>query len=114
MQELDPPPNGDLTRLERSAPPTKIDETAASLESLLQAERNHRNQERFFWIFGCSLLLDIIIFRELGAWGFPIFLLQIVFLFGLAGWMGVETVTVFLERLFYRYLPGGNRSNSDT
>ena len=108
------PTRTDLSRIEGSAPPTKLDETAASLERLLQAERDHRNVERFFWIFGVSILADVIFFHELGiASAIPVYLLQIIFLFGLAGWMGVEQVAVLLDRLFHRYLPGANDPHSD-
>jgi hypothetical protein len=105
----------DLSKIERSAVPTKLDETAASLERLLQAERDNRNQERFFWIFGLSILSDVVIFKALDHWAYsiPIFLLQVIFLIGLAAWMGVDTVSVFLERLFYAYFPGKKDDQSD-
>src|SRR4051794_25223522 len=85
------PSNNDFSRLERTGVPSKSDETAASLERLLQAERDHRNEERFFWIFALTIITDVLFFKFLDSAlvSVPLFLLEIVFLIGLAGWLGV-------------------------
>jgi hypothetical protein len=99
--------SNDFTRLERTSPSTKKDEAASELEQKLQSEKDSRKEERFFWIFDLTILLDIIAFKFLDniALAVIILLLELIFLIGLAGWMGVDRVTLLLIRFFHAYLP---------
>jgi hypothetical protein len=87
-----------------------MDESAATLERLLQRETDLRREERFVWIFVATMLVDIIAFERLGTTSIPLFLLELIFLAFVGKWLGVEVVVLPLERLFdrvMRYLPGG-------
>ncbi|MDA8232281.1 MAG: hypothetical protein M0006_13160 [Magnetospirillum sp.] len=86
---------------------TKLDDTAAILERQLQAEKESRKEERFFWIFAIALVMDVVLFNGIEKWQaiLAIFLLEIVFLIGLAGWLGVDHVAVWLARLFHNFSP---------
>jgi hypothetical protein len=97
------PDSDDFTRLEVASPVDALDETAASLEGQLQAEREGRNQERFYWIAGMSVLIDVIAYKVIdSAFGFIlIFVLQLAILTGLAAKLGVDKVAVLLGQLYY-------------
>ena len=86
-----------------------MDETAAQLERQLQHEQDARKTERFFWIFALSGLVYAVLVHmansAVAAAG--LFLLLVIFLFGIAAWCGVDHVRVLLERLFNKYL--GNK-----
>ncbi|MGQ0580382.1 MAG: hypothetical protein ACT4O6_00485 [Reyranella sp.] len=85
-------------------PATKQDETAAILERQIQQERGDRRTERFYWIFGTMLLLDMAVLPHVGFIAIPLFLLQLIFLIGIAGTLGIDPVVVLLQRLFDKYL----------
>lgn len=83
---------------------TRKDESAAILESRLQAEIDGRKEERFYWISFVALLLDALVLPNIGFWGIPIFLVQLVTLIGLAGWLGVDRAVLLLHRIFDKYV----------
>lgn len=89
--------------------PSKQDEVAANLERDLQEERDSRKEERFYWIFSVVIFANILIFNSLtSAWALlPILLLELVFLIGLADWLGVDRVKVLLEKIYAKYLNQG-------
>lgn len=65
--ELEKPPlNLPLEILPPAPVPTKLDDAAAVLERQIQAERDERRTERFYWIFGTTLLLDMAILPHVG------------------------------------------------
>src|SRR5712671_6235387 len=66
----------------------------------LQREIDARKTERFFWIFACSMLSYAIIVKMLDSAiaATAIFVLMIVFLLGMAVWLGVDHVVILLER----------------
>jgi hypothetical protein len=101
----------DLARLEQQTTVTPRDQTAAALEQKLQHETELRKEERFFWIFLGAFLLDIIMFKhlEFSLLCWPLLFVQLIFLIGIAGWLGVERVAVPLERLLTKYLPKSGR-----
>jgi hypothetical protein len=87
-----------------------VDESAATLERLLQRETDLRREERFVWVFVVTMLLDVLSFERLGTSIIPLFLLELIFLAFMGKWLGVEAVVLPLERLFdrvMRSLPGG-------
>lgn len=100
------PDSGVLEKLENTRV-TPLDQTAAALEQRLQHEIDLRKEERFFWIAFTSLLLDGLMFKflEFSLLCWPMFILQLVLLIGVAGWLGVDRVVVVLERLLNKYLP---------
>jgi hypothetical protein len=57
-----------------------MDESAATLERLLQRETDLRREERFAWIFVVTMLIDVIAFERLGASIIMLFLLELIFL----------------------------------
>jgi hypothetical protein len=81
---------------------TELEAATAALEARLQHEIDSRRHERFFWIFGASLLADPIVYNMMGgSWMFLFFfLLQVVFLIGMASYHGVERVVILLELIF--------------
>lgn len=87
-------------------PPSKQDQVAANLESDLQQERDSHKEERFFWIFTVVILGNVLVFNSFSsAWALlPTLLLELVFLIGLADWLGVDRVKVLLEKLYAKYL----------
>ena len=99
----------DFTAIAGTARPTKIEESSATLERLLQREIDQRREERFIWIFVVTMLIDVIAFERLGTSIIPLFLLELIFLAFVGKWLGVEAVVLPLERLFdrvMRSLPG--------
>jgi len=99
-------PNNDLDNLDRTGVPSRLDETAAALELRLQREVDARKEERFYWICGLTILADVIFFKFLEstfAWS-VIVTIELPILIGLAGWLGVDHVAVFLEKVFHKYL----------
>jgi hypothetical protein len=87
-----------------------MDESAATLERLLQRETDLRREERFVWIFVVTMLIDVIAFERLGTSIIFLFLLELIFLAFVGKWLGVEAIVLPLERLFdrvMRSLPGG-------
>ena len=105
----------DFTAIAGAARPTKIDESAATLERLLQRETDQRREERFIWIFVVTMLVDVIAFERLGASIIFLFLLELIFLAFVGKWLGVEAIVVPIERLFdrvMRSLPGSGPTDS--
>jgi hypothetical protein len=101
----------DFTAISETVRPTKVDESAAALERLLQREADHRREERFAWIFVVTMLVDVIAFERLGTSSIFLFLLEVIFLGFMGKWLGVEVVVLPLERLFdraMRWFPGSN------
>lgn len=87
-------------------PSSKTAGAVARLESDLQKERDERKEERFYWIAGLVMVGNVPIFAGMpSAWlCLPIFLLEVVILIGLADKLGVDRVSVLLEKLYARYL----------
>ncbi len=72
----------------------------------MQREVDARKEERFYWICGLTILADVIFFKFLEstfAWS-VIVTIELPILIGLAGWLGVDHVAVFLEKVFHKYL----------
>ncbi|GAW34198.1 hypothetical protein RA2_01243 [Roseovarius sp. A-2] len=88
--------------------PTSTERSAAQLESDLQAERDSRKEERFYWIAALVIVGNVPIFNAFSsAWALlPTFLLELIVLIGLADWLGVDRVKVLLERLYSRFHNG--------
>jgi len=82
------------------------------LEEQIQREREERRTERFFWIFALTIAFDAILFSHIGwAGSLAIFLLELIFLIGMAKWMGIDIVVVLLQRLLDKYL--ADKSKND-
>jgi hypothetical protein len=66
-------------------------------------DRVSRREERFYWIAGTSLLLDVIVYRFIDSFFgfFLIFTLQVAILSGLAARLGVRNVAALLAHLFH-------------
>jgi len=106
---VQPRSRDDFEAIAGKTPPTKIDESAATLERLLQRETDLRREERFVWIFVVTMLIDVIAFERLGTSIIFLFLLELIFLAFVGKWLGVEAIVLPLERLFdrvMRSLPG--------
>ena len=86
-------------------PPTATERSAAQLESDLQSERDSRKEERFFWIFLAIMVGNVPLFNSFESdWALlPAFLLELIFLIGLADWLGVDMVKMLLERLYNKF-----------
>lgn len=76
------------------------DEQIAELESNLQSEKDARLEDRFMFIFLGFILIDIHIFIYLETWGGPIALLilELLFLVVMARRMGVDDITLWLDK----------------
>jgi len=95
--------------------PTKVDESAAHLERLLQRESDERREERFYWVVVSTVLLDGLIAPAMGPVSFiPIFALQLVILAGLAIRLGVDHFAVPLMRIFERFAAPANDKTKDS
>jgi hypothetical protein len=107
--ELETPKSKDIEVLTEISKPSSLDVSAAALEQQLQNEQDKRREERFFWIFMTTILIDILALRDVDA-ALIVFiaLLEIAFLLGLAKWFGIEHIAVPLERLFDKYLRDSN------
>lgn len=86
-------------------PVSPVDQSAAALEALYQAEQDKRREERFFWIAAIAFLLDIIVLREV-AWPLALLLMlfQLAILLSLAKWLRMESIAVPIEQYYNRYL----------
>jgi len=95
------PHPADFSVIANKAPqPTKVDESAAALELALQKEADERREERFYWICGTTVLIDIASFPHIGWIGIIcIFVLEIAILFGLARKYADEKIAIALERI---------------
>ena len=83
------------------------------LKQRLAHEIEGRRTERFYWVFALIIVLDVIVFPQLGWVLFWIFLLQVIFLIGLARWLHIDPVVVLLQRLFDRHLAVGAKKDHD-
>jgi len=93
---LQPKPRPPLTADEQvllpPAPDGRLGENIAKLESDLAREREERQEERFLWIAGASILLDYIgygLIKDFAAF-VPMVLLQLILLVVLAKRLGVD------------------------
>jgi hypothetical protein len=102
---LEPRAKTDFDKLEETIP-TRIDEQTAALEQQLQHQIDARREERFFWIFALILVSNVIFFKFLDSWlpTLAIVLLELPLLIGLARWLGVDWVVVWLEGIFQKYI----------
>lgn len=99
----------DLTKITREIESPK-DLQIAKIEDDLQGERDSRNRERFYWVFGIIVLLDVIAFRDMSAIGTVfVFVLEIVFLTVMGrncGFHDIYTLTQnLLDRLNVKFTP---------
>jgi hypothetical protein len=109
-----PAPNPPLEILPTTAVTSRLDDAAAALEKQIQNERDDRNTERFYWIFGTSLLIDMMALPHLHvAAVIPIFLLQLVFLIGMASRLGIDVVVVLLRRLLDKHLKPSEKDDEE-
>jgi hypothetical protein len=98
---LRPKPHNDFTDIVERTHPTKVDESAATLELRLQKEADGRNEDRFYAYAIGTILLDMAMFQHLPVVGILcVFVLEIVILLGLARRLGNEHVTILLDFLF--------------
>jgi hypothetical protein len=94
------PRPADFSTIASKSTPTKVDESAAALELALQKEADERREERFYWICGSTVLIDIASFPHIGWIGIIcIFVLEIAILFGLARKYADEKIAIALERI---------------
>ena len=77
-----------------------IEKAAAALQEQIEQQRTERKQERFFWFFAVSSLLNVIFF-SLAPWlAASCFLLfSLVGLIGLAKWLEVPWVVTHLTKM---------------
>ena len=55
--------------------------------------------ERFTWIVGLLILLDLYFFPQMSSFGlFVIFLLELILLVPIAKWLGIQEVVTVLDR----------------
>ena len=82
--------NRTLTKVET---PSSGDLQVGKLQGDLAAEQDARKEERWFWLLGAIILIDIIAFPSIGALGIPfIAFLQLVAMVMLAERWGVDGV----------------------
>lgn len=86
-------------------------ENAARLQELYDKEKEERLEERFIWVCVSVILLDgILIVAIGGAWSIgPLFLLEIVLLFGAARMWGVDWAVQSMGWLMHRLAERLNR-----
>lgn len=94
----------DLEKIGGAVKPRKIDESAAKLSQELAREQDSRKEERFYWIGVTLILLDVIVAPNLGWLFAPIFLFQMALYLSISRSLGVEHLSVPLERIFDKYL----------
>jgi hypothetical protein len=103
-----------LSRGADALPPLPVDESAAALEARLQKELDGRQEDRFYAFFAGTILIDMAMFQHLPWIGtICIFILEIIFLTGLAKRLGNEFVTILLSRLFHRALSWIGKDEKD-
>ncbi|WP_116082058.1 hypothetical protein [Tropicimonas sp. IMCC34011] len=92
---------------------TPLMENIAKLETDLDAEKEERREERFYWICGVAISFDVIAIQAVsGSWLFaPVFMLQLILLVGIAQRLGVDWAVQMIGALFHwmtsRGKPGG-------
>lgn len=98
----------DLEKIESTGQPSQLDETAAALEQRLLREQDARKEERFYWIVALTVVLDVLMFKFLdnGALAFFLLAIEVVTLIGVAKFLGVDGIAVFLEKIVYKWLDG--------
>lgn len=102
----EPSPASDLTRLEAEV--DAKDKQIEELQEDLNAERDARREDRFFFIFSVVILLDIVFFSVLDSIGGPISLLvlELVVFISLARRMGIEELQGVFSRVLGRIADG--------
>lgn len=75
------------------------DEQIVRIEDDLSKEKDSRLKERFTWIVGLLVLLDLYFFAQMPSLGiFLIFLLELILLVPIAKWLEVQEVITVLDR----------------
>ena len=75
------------------------DAQLAKIEDDLSKEKDSRLKERFPWIVGFLVLLDLYFFPQMSSLGiFFIFLLELILLVPIAKWLGIQEVITVLDR----------------
>lgn len=69
-----------------------LSDNIARLETDLDAEKEERKEERFYWICVSAFLIDVIIYSSIGSfWGFILlFMFQLIVLIEIAQKLGVD------------------------
>jgi hypothetical protein len=80
-----------------------IDEAKAALEAQLSAEKDARNEERFIWIVVCTILVNVIWFRNASNPVLPlvILVLELLVLVVVARRMGIDDIVSLVDRLLH-------------
>jgi len=83
-----------------------IENAVAALQEQIEQQKTERKQERFFWFFTVTALLNVL-FSSLAPWhAATVFLIfSLIGLIGLAKWLEVPWVVTHLERWFDRTGP---------
>jgi hypothetical protein len=80
-----------------------IDDAKAALETQLSEIKDARNEERFIWIVVCTILVDVIWFRNAINPVLPlvILVLELLVLLVLARRMGIDDLVSLVDRLLH-------------
>lgn len=83
---------------------SRKDDQIAELQDQLSYERDARKEDRFAFILGLILLLNVVFFSIMPSFGGPLALLilELLVLIPLARRMGMEEVATILSRVLHR------------
>ena len=81
--------------------PDSLIEQIETLQNQLNAERDLRREERFFFIVALVILLNVVFFSVLETWGGPIALLilEAMILIPIAKRLGIQEVRQIIDKL---------------
>lgn len=79
-------------------------ENAARLQELYDKEKEQRLEERFLWVFVVAIMFNSLVFLSTEGFlsFFPVFMLQLILLFGLAKMWGVDWAVQSLDWLMHQ------------
>jgi hypothetical protein len=92
-------------------PPSHKDVLIQELEAKVLELENNLLEERFYWVFGIVMAIDIVAFIQMQSWGDPIaiLVLELFGLVALANKCGVDNVVIIINRI----IDGWHQRNSN-
>lgn len=77
------------------------DKAIAALEEEVHKLKDRLSEERFYWIFGIIIGIDLFAFAHMESWGGPvsIAILELIGLIALANKCGVDVIVTLTERV---------------
>ena len=88
-------------KLKVNESPSHKDDKIQELEKKVIDFEDRLSEERFYWVFGIVIAIDIIAFTKMDSWGGPvaISLLELIGLVALADKCGVDIVVRIMNRI---------------